>query len=253
MIRADPTTHLCESCGYPIGELPRGGNCPECGRAIAKSLPERRVGTPWQQKRGVGSWARTVAMVARRPRRVWDVVRVEAPASGDLLTLHCALAVFGVCASIAAWMLFVSGVVDWPLTITAGIAVAVGGTVMLLVLSMIEYAGIRFFGARRKWRVSHEVAMSVVGHASAGWLLLPLTLPLFWWIAASGFAEALNGATGLGWLGTIVTIVAALAGPLIPLLAFELLVYDGMRRMRFANVALASDPLGSSPLSGAGT
>ena len=32
-----------------IEGLDTQGHCPECGKPIAESLPERRIGTPWQQ------------------------------------------------------------------------------------------------------------------------------------------------------------------------------------------------------------
>ncbi|MEZ6318065.1 MAG: hypothetical protein R3B49_04810 [Phycisphaerales bacterium] len=48
---ADEYTVLCERCGYVVEGLDPAGACPECGKPIAESLPERRVGTPWQRAR----------------------------------------------------------------------------------------------------------------------------------------------------------------------------------------------------------
>ena len=248
-MRTNPSTLLCESCGYPIGNLPREGNCPECGRAIEESLPERRVGTPWQQERGAAHWTRTVAALSLTPKDVWRNVRVQAGSSWTLLFLNCALSGFGVGVVVAFWNLVnIEETGPWPWrrdlvdTVTT---VGLGGFGLMFVLfalSMIEYAGIRFFGARRKWRVTHAVAMTVVGHASVGWLLAPVTLPLLWGVSGAALVGALDGATGLGWLGVVVAIVSGIVGPLIPLLAFEVLVYEGVRRMRFAN----SEPPASS-------
>lgn len=260
MPRPDPIALLCESCGYPIGELPREGNCPECGRAIEESLPERRAGTPWQQQRGAAHWTRTVAVMALTPKEVWRTVRVHAGSSWTLLFLNCALSGFGVGVVVAFWKLVnIEETGPWPWRrdlLETAYTIGLGGlglTLVLFALSMIEYGGIRFFGARRRWRVSHGVAMAVVGHASVGWLLLPLTLPMCWGIAGAALVDALDGATGIEWLGTVVAILAGIAGPFIPLLAFELLVYEGVRRMRFANVEQENAPAGSSPQRGAGT
>jgi predicted RNA-binding Zn-ribbon protein involved in translation (DUF1610 family) len=238
---------LCESCGYPIGELPREGKCPECGRAIAESLPERRVGTPWQQKRGVRSWARTAAMVARRPRTIWDTIQVERKMSNELLSATCF--VVGILCAFEAAMIpnYPSGFVryigqgEWGRVVIAS-AVVIQITALLLILSMIEYGGIRLFGARRRWRVTDGVAMAVVGHASVGWLLAPITMPVCWAIAGTIHESVWRTHYGVGWFWSTVIVVMAIAGPLIPLLAFELLVYDGVRRMRFAN----SEPSASS-------
>ena len=37
-----PRTPRCEKCGYTITGLPRSTDCPECGRPVSESLPERR-------------------------------------------------------------------------------------------------------------------------------------------------------------------------------------------------------------------
>ncbi|HPD29601.1 MAG TPA: hypothetical protein PLL20_06380 [Phycisphaerae bacterium] len=42
-----PRRPLCETCGYALTGLKSTDNCPECGAAIAYSLPERRRPTSW--------------------------------------------------------------------------------------------------------------------------------------------------------------------------------------------------------------
>ncbi len=49
----------CEGCGYALDGLGRDDVCPECGLAVALSLPRDRVGTPWQQRAGFGTLVRT--------------------------------------------------------------------------------------------------------------------------------------------------------------------------------------------------
>lgn len=241
-MRIEPFLLLCESCGYPIGELPREGHCPECGRPIAESLPQRRAGSAWQQDPSIGAWFRTIGWVIRRPRAMWAQVRVEAPASGDLLTLNCGLAATGLALYSAPFLMLGTsrlGILD-PRIVVGLLGtfclVAFFGAMALMALSFVECGGIRFFGGRRRWRITHEVGMAVIGHASFGWLLAPITLPVCWSIASAGLLGALNGAQGPGPIASAVTVAAMLAGPLIPLLAFEGLVYLGVRRMRFANV-----------------
>jgi len=40
----------CPESGHMLEALPNEPNCPECGKPISESLPERRAGTPWQRK-----------------------------------------------------------------------------------------------------------------------------------------------------------------------------------------------------------
>jgi hypothetical protein len=40
--RWSPRAPRCDSCGYTLTGLPVSGRCPECGRAVQESLPERR-------------------------------------------------------------------------------------------------------------------------------------------------------------------------------------------------------------------
>jgi hypothetical protein len=70
----------CETCGYSLVSLPLGGRCPECGVAVAQSLPERRRPAAFASARGLrgrwaGFWQTTrEAMFARRLARgvtVW--------------------------------------------------------------------------------------------------------------------------------------------------------------------------------------
>ena len=39
---------LCENCGYTLDGLPEGGNCPECGCPVAKSLEDGRGLPAWE-------------------------------------------------------------------------------------------------------------------------------------------------------------------------------------------------------------
>src|SRR5690606_15252630 len=81
------------------------GACPECGRAIAESLPGRRRGTPAQRSASLGALARTVRLAVRSvrsPRVLWDDARVGDGADGRIKGL---LLMFAAVLVAAHWLL----------------------------------------------------------------------------------------------------------------------------------------------------
>lgn len=234
---SDAVPVLCESCGYDLTGHGLGDICGECGLAVADSLPHRRIGSSFQ-KCSIQpillclAWVRTNALMLGRPSAEWETVRMEAVRSGVLMVVN---AIVG---AVLAWNLvwFADGSARESFWLSwvwiCGLVLAVIG------LSQIEYLGLRTFGKKRRWRVSHRVAMAVVGHASVGWLI-GLPLGAAGWIVGgmldgpgvlvpAALAAYLGGAIGWGW-------VLAFAGFGIGLMVFEVLVYIGVRRCRFAN------------------
>ncbi len=221
----DAVSVLCEFCGYDLTGTSPEGVCGECGEAVARSLPEHRTGSPWQTGGGSVCLVRTVLAVFRHPRSVWDRVRIAGPISFGLLAANATLAglLYGVIAdSLLAMPLFAAGV---------------------LALSMVEYFGLRFFGKRNGWRVSPAVSMTVVGHAGAGWLVAAI-------FAGVGFRVGVTMPGGVGVPGFLWSLVGRstiewryllpMGGFLGGMLVFEMLVYTGVRRCRFANPPTAT-------------
>ncbi len=106
---------------------------------------------------------------------------------------------------------------------------AVGGITLLL--TGVEQKGIRFFGNRRGWRISEGVGWTVVGHASYGWLvsgvlmLEPVRMNMPWRDMEVPFLMSDID-------GYLITLIgAALWGMIV----FEICVYLGVRKMRYAN------------------
>ena len=211
----DEYTLLCEKCGYVIEGLDTAGNCPECGKPIAESLPERRVGTPWQQSPGVGSLVRTWWMTLRHPLRTLDVMRIDEQMGKRLSVLTCSVTLVG-----------------WPI---------------VMFLTYIEVSGLRVIGKQRKTRVTPAVAWSVAGHGAVGWIvsMFGIVVGIFLFnIALNASLEYYHYATQgrpqdyssqkadtLWLIASVVGGAVCLAG----FLFFETFAYLGLRRCKYAN------------------
>jgi len=249
----DSSILLCERCGYNLGGLPGTGACPECGLAISESVPERRTGSAWQRRPSLSSWCRTNAGTLRRPRETFRRGIVEQRRSILLLIANCLFTGLLVALPWTGTILNdpsrgESGVRGGALfVVMLGAWSALAGAV-LLTLTLIEHAGVRFFAARRGWRLSIRAAWQVCGHASVGWALAPVaafvslvvltTLARFFGVGPNGVFRLRLGATleigPIGWADltyAVILIGSAAAG----LVAFEVLVYIGVRECRFAN------------------
>lgn len=110
------------------------------------------------------------------------------------------------------------------------------GWIVMLALSMIEFLGIRFFGGRRGWRIDAAVAACVVSHASVGWLGAGLIVAVAWQVFA--------GLVAVGKLPMFVHIgpepvhstLLVLGGAMVVgIVAYESLVFFGVRAMKYAN------------------
>lgn len=249
-------TRLCENCGYVLESLPPGpaAVCPECGKPLAESDPARRAGSPWQRSPSPRAWFRTLILPLRHPRACWDEIQIDPWSSQRLL----AVTVWASAAIVAlpSAIYFSLGLWTWGDDTSSsilGMAIALlmvpGSTAFqavmigpaLFILTAIERRGIRFFGARRGWRITPAVADTVCAHAAVGWLISAIA---FWaGVAALWFLEGLVPARPTRpspvWVHTLADLLPLLPvlGLLLGLLTFETLVYLGMRRCRFANTA----------------
>lgn len=249
---------VCEGCGYAVDGLREDLNCPECGRPIATSMPERRTGSTWQRTGGLAGWWSTNVTTLRRPGVQFEVVRVERRRStrlaqiNALLAAGVAIAPLAVTRTLAMWPTG-EPIVDFAsqvrapsklAAIQAGLTwllVAMGlAWVGLMVLTAIEARGLRFFGARRGWRSSRDVAWAVCGHASVGWIIAGVL-----WAAGSLLAGHpwLLRLENIAWLDPVRPVIRlgpAILGGFAGMMVFETLAYVGFRAMRFANAPRAA-------------
>jgi len=250
-------TLLCESCGYVLEGLSAEARCPECGTAMEWSLPARRVGTPWQKRRDLRGWLRTTWLMCRRPRGQFETMSTE---SADRWTLLWSYLLIAGLFLVAPWAGMGAIRASFPprgphaiqetLLYVAGsllnLGVALGA---LWLLTWIEVVGIRFFAARRGWRLSQSAAWQIAAHSAVGWTLcgiLPLiglaNLTVIDRFAPSLWNHSLDltwAAMGMVSVRSIATVILVLGGYVAGMLVFESLVYVGVLRCRFANAPRA--------------
>jgi hypothetical protein len=240
---------LCETCGYDLAGTPPSGACPECGRPAAASSPQARPGTAFQRRPGLWSWVTTNWHTLTKPVRTFSQLRIHP--RGVVVLMGANLWLAGACLA-DPW---VGTVIGDParaardLTEPRQLALyglmwlawGLAAGLLLLGLTAIEYAGVRFFAARRGWRLTRAAAWQVCAHASVGWILCGASaIAILAAIQACVrlFRLPLGGVVNLGTVRIDTADVLLLGGPLlgyaIGLLVFETLVYRGVRACRYA-------------------
>lgn len=256
LVSSSPSTQstalLCESCGYPIGDLPDSSACPECARSISASLPAARPGSLWQNHSGIRAaaiaWIETALQLVRSPRHLFNTLRINRDGANQLLAINLTIA--GLIAA-APWV----GVLWFDptrgsaegavllLRVPILLMYAACFAVLFWVLTRVECFGIEFIANRRGWRLLPVAARQVCAHASYGWILAAFLLD-----AGLGASQLLPVA-GQQVQGRTVTVevlnailsllpgAPPLLGFFLGLFVFEWLVYVGVRACRWANLS----------------
>lgn len=213
---------LCEHCGYPLQGLPAAGGCPECGSEIAASDPVHRTGLPWQRQRSVGSWLATAGRVLFTPDRAFRLMRVGGSNRDERLYLVTQAAVA------AGLWLTMARLLQLPQGLTGAAAVLVG----VVTMTLVEAMGVTYFSRRRGWRVPWSLAERIACYASPGWHPAVLVFALFMRLERAGTFAAWPVLRRMDPTVMLIAYVALLG---VSILAFETLVWVGVRQARFAN------------------
>jgi len=235
----DEYTLLCERCGYVIEGLDQSGKCPECGKPIVESLPERRVGTPWQQSPGVGSMLRTWWMTLRHPLRTLDEMQLRPiPLSRmvikPLLLIALLFVTFG-----SAQILFI-GEVFYLAFIIFPVFMGIASIIIMIMLGLthIESLGLRTISRQRGFRITGVISNQIVACGAVGWAIALAGIGHFWNVyimtVALGESTSLDlqsAARPVFSYGTITSLLLVVFG----FLFFETFAYLGLRRLKYAN------------------
>jgi hypothetical protein len=253
----DETTLLCERCGYNLSGTGPDGVCPECGLTVGESLPARRTGSPWQRRPGPLSWVRTGLATLLRPTRTFRALRIRPEGATLLSLLNLWLAgaliadpwVGTFIADPARTARDLSDPRQLGLYAVSWLVWGLGVGWVLLLLTWVEYAGVRFFAARRGWRLTRAAAWQVCAHSTVGWLVcgsLAILILAAVQACVRLFGMPLGGQVDLKPyvpiridIGDVVLVGGPLVGYLAGLLAFETLVYKGVRVCRYATLSPA--------------
>ncbi|MFA6044288.1 MAG: hypothetical protein WC718_04840 [Phycisphaerales bacterium] len=246
----DEYAALCETCGYDFEGLDHDSKCPECGRSVASSDPAARPGSPWQRQPGLFSLAATAWEVLRHPSRLFEQIQIR-PGSAGLAAISMLLAGALVADPwIGVWvrdparnvnaLANIGSFVRYGMSFVVG---AVGVGLTFLVLTLIEYRGIRFFSGRRGWRLTKVAAWQICAHASVAWVLcgiLPLVVLALKEASVRWLHYAPNQVLNLGPALPTLSVQDLIGGGgvvlgyFLGMMAFEMLVYVGVRKCRYA-------------------
>ena len=196
---------------------------------IADSLPRHRTGPAWQFRMAPHTWLATAAGLLRSPKRFFrEMALGGSNLPGRLFLLTIALVV-GV-----GWGLFTATGLGKPMLLSWVAGMAAAKTV--LIMTYIESVGVTFFSARRGWRVPFRSAERLTCYASVGWIMAAVVLAGLTLLDHSGLFERWVRS----WLGRWSPEFRLLLGVVAfgaAVMGFELLVWTGVRQVRFANTA----------------
>tara|TARA_R110000744_G_scaffold367131_1_gene476488 strand:+ start:351 stop:1169 length:819 start_codon:yes stop_codon:yes gene_type:complete len=246
----DEYTLLCERCGYILEDLDHALPCPECGKPISESLPERRVGTPWQQKPGFKSLLQTWWMTVKHPLKTLDAINLNERMTMGLATSSL-LYSGGFIYLLIQMIEIMNPYSDLTVRLTSlgGIGSAILLITIFVVLTVIELTGLKVISKSRGFRITEPVAYQIVNHGSVGWVWCGTFIALsFYCLVQSGMHNTnwneypplpwsqrpfVTGYTLSIYYKNLSLILFLLS--LVGFIFFETFAYLGLRRCKYAN------------------
>lgn len=248
---------LCERCGYELEGLDLDTDCPECALAIRTSLPRRRPGSPYQNRRKTTSLLKTFFLILFRPKRTIRNLDIDR-GSGVAMMWHglfVSTALFSL-----AYLVFTSTmfIMMSPGSFALGMLVAPVFTICAIGLVLwllgvgyaaLGYARVRWLANQRGSRMPVATAWTITGHASMGLTLAPLMMGAgllvqmpFTLIFLFNDSPSDGSLAVAGVLSMISGFLFILAIP-IALVEFEVLLSMCTRRLRYRNL-VTPEPVG---------
>jgi len=248
---------LCERCGYVLDDIDPSGICPECAVPIAASQPRLRNGSPWQQHRSFVKLIRTWFFVFFAPKRCWNQCRIEKTSALSLMGWGLIVSVLPVTLiylTIVVYSTFQYADVETFFYAMMFIGIADSAFIVIaLVYAAIAVARMKFWARHRGLRVDSQRAWTVIGHASIGLSLIPLSI--FLAIASVLTSIVIEDAMSqygidfmmIPFIVGIIAYLLVLASIPTGLIVFEVLCSMGMRRVRYRNLHPDEKPKPAPP------
>ncbi|MGE5612495.1 MAG: hypothetical protein ACM359_24820 [Bacillota bacterium] len=251
----DESVLLCEGCGYILSGLPSESRCPECGKAIAESLPEVRQRPEWEKtdsdRPAWRRFGRTTMAVIFRSSWFYRTLATRSLGSGSRQFARIHLLITSILMGLAGtlqlqWLLDLPGLHNWvphrfDLMQTDVLAPLAIGLVGLLVCGAVCYgtlAGLTAIAARltaweaafRGYRLPYTVVLRGLDYHSPHYL--PVAAGAFLTVAGYQLLLMLGVLDGLSapqYLYVLCVEVVVSAGYLF------WTYWVAMRNMLFAN------------------
>lgn len=249
---------ICDRCGYELEGLDLDTGCPECALPIQTSLPRRRPGSPYQNRRNITSLFKTMLLVMVRPRRTVRELDIDKGSGVSMMWkgLFVSAAMFSLAyLALTLGMFIVFSPGNAVSTILGPILmITVVGIVMWLVpvgYAYLGYLRVRWLARQRGMRMPVATAWTITGHASLGLMLAPLMMAMGLLVQTPWIITLLRGSDsdGLMLYASIFSMISGflfiLAIPLA-LVEFEVLLSMCTLRLRYRNL-VTPEPVGPAP------